>query len=298
MIQVVGNRLPHGATSEQDSPQSSNAALGGKEPTRMKNRAESVHTTTNETAAPERAKGWRKWIAVGALAPLALSGCATESNAEPQPSEAVEVEDTTSPEALQAAYEDTLLRGEALTEHFEIPAGLSDEELGQVFIDRLDEWENYGANEAFVAWRDAEDGSVTLQERIDGIAAENALGVIPGFVIDDWQERGGELSRFLPRMEQSNAAAVGFNYQTSIDEESYRAWRNLIRVEAVPTPGLADEDGRHLEIEYTVHANTDKNRAHELGMTEGLTPEGSLSIAVATFSEVDGNEYLSNIYFR
>lgn len=255
------------------------------------------------TTAPEKKKS-RKGLLIGASAGLAgvalvagsIMGISAANSGEKEteppvtdPKGTVEVEETpvepTTPEEFRAAYEASLLRGEALTEHFTIPAGLTDQELGVVIIDKITEWENYGANKQLDAWisNDLFEDSPTLQEKVDDVASINAYSINKALFTADWQQKES-LVQFADRLQHNNASTLGFFWQTTIDPEPYRTWAEVTTVNGAQL----DEHSRELEVSFVEYANTDKNRSHELGQTSARTPEGRE--ATITFSLISDGE--------
>lgn len=232
-------------------------------------------------------------LALGLAAGLALTGCASSAPEAPSSATTEEAEpEVQSPEEYRAAYEASILRGDALTEHFLIPAGLSDEELAETIISRIEEWENYGSNEQLHAWisNDLFEDSPTLQEKVDDVASMNAAGIKDALFTADWQQKES-LVQFGDRMEHNNASTLGFFWQTTIDPEPYRTWAEVASVNS----SQLDEQSRQLEVSFVEYANTDKNRSHELGQTSARTPEGRAATMIFTFVSNGEFERISDI---
>ncbi len=258
---------------------------------------------------PTPEKKSRKKLLIGASAGLAgmaiaasaviginmsTKGDASPSNPEtpktdPKGTTEVITEPST-PEEYRAAYESSILRGEELTEHFRIPAGLSDEELAETIMDRVDEWENYGANKELSLWlnnRDLSETAPSLQELVDEVSRENREAIEDALFTNDLTE----VLPFVERLERTNSSVLGFFKQTSGDTEAYRTWSKITTISGI----AMDESTRRIDISFTSHANTDKNRAVELGQSSARNVEsssGTLSFTVTSDGEY---EKISNI---
>ncbi len=92
-------------------------------------------------SAQFRFRGHRRilWVSAVALG-LALAGTSCAVPASPQSPEAMPEPSTSlgTPDALEPSLEE-------VAASFEIPAGLTDEELAEAFVDRTTRWWNYGA---------------------------------------------------------------------------------------------------------------------------------------------------------
>lgn len=175
--QVAGNRLPFGAAT------SSNAAVDGKEPTRMKSHGESVSSiTTSEKASP-----WRKLVAIGALSTIALTGCAAQQAPEQTqqsteaPAEDPQEQDSPTVEAPAKSFEE-------LVNERKIEAGLSAEEFAKtLFEDRWVGWLTPLDKEAFYEEHYGADGKEAISAVEQQYAAENTKIFTNALFIPGWE---------------------------------------------------------------------------------------------------------------
>lgn len=268
-IQVVGIRLPLGGSN------SSNAAHGGKEPTRMNDRAESVHANTQSI---ERVSGWRKLAAVGALSVVALAGCANNVEAQPGPAESTISAEPTTPAPTDTVAEQPGATYETYTvEELQIPAGLSDEEFGRLVVeDRLAKWVNAGANEGLLTRKEEE--GLTWDELLPIIADENRDLFVEALInpADGWRTGGGAgASNYLwgqhtqdsiDRLREWNLQTLQAYVETQWsddpeDTEGYRTWWQVEGYGEVWSNGLhgyGSGDGR-VDAIFTLHNNSDQN---------------------------------------
>lgn len=222
-------------------------------------------------------------IALGLAAVLALSGCAPADKPEPVNEEIEE-----KPEARP--YASTILHGEELTKEFEIPTGLSDQELGETFAESINAWENYGANpslEAEVLGKGlGDDEKLAIYS---DLAEKNADAIAPAILGDDWGNHPVS-SQLKRQLQENNSVTLNLNALTSDKEYDEESWATYI--EDVITTNISDEftleGGRRLRIEYVVKDNSDKNRVDKLTQVEQYPAEGKLTVIEATFIEVDG----------
>lgn len=265
----------------------------------MKQQQELLHTNTTETNLDKknRLTGLHRLAAIGALSTLALTGCAADNGgAAPSPSETtqtqVEEEPTPTPAATAEAYGgiEPNLEGEALTAAFEIPAGLSDEELAQAFIDRMNAWMMYGATpERAAEWlADRSKGSDGWLTEYGAVASNNEDAISPALFTEEAITSEGNIS-LLALMQEINADSIYRYVRTSFpdldpeDTEPYLRWRELVGVKDVST--YQTEDGtRSLQIAYVEKANGDKNTAlgDNQALSEGI--EGFWNVAFVTDS--------------
>ncbi|WP_409048284.1 hypothetical protein AB2L57_05830 [Microbacterium sp. HA-8] len=263
----------------------------------MKQQHELLHTNTTETNIDKknRLTGLHRLAAIGALSTLALTGCAADNvGAAPNPSETtqtqVEEEPTPTPAVTAEAYGgiEPNLEGEALTAAFEIPAGLSDEELAQAFIDRMNAWMMYGATpERAAEWlADRWKGSDGWLTEYGAVASNNEDAISPALFAEEAITSEGNLS-LLALMQEINADSIYRYVRTSFpdldpeDTEPYLRWRELVSVKDVST--YQTEDGtRSLQIAYVEKANGDKNTAlgDNQSLSEGI--EGFWNVAFVT----------------
>lgn len=255
------------------------------------------------STAPEKKKS-RKGLLIGASAGLAgvalvagsIMGISAATSGEKEteppvtdPKGTVEVEEE-APETVP--YAETILHGEALTQEFEIPTGLSDQELGTLFAERINDWENYGANPALD--NELFEKGLNEDERLavyTDLAQKNADAIAPGLFGDSWQDNI-IISQFKDQVQKNNRVTLDLNATTSDKDYDEEAWST--RVEGVNTINKTNEftleGGRRLRIEFTVKDNSEKNRVDELTQSEQYPKEGVLTIVEATFMEVDGKE--------
>ena len=141
---VADVSLPVGANGRAPFLTSHNVAQGDKEPTRMTNHRERVQEPTNSN---ERFGGWRKLAAIGALSTIALTGGASNVDAKPGPGETsvtAEPTETAEPTPTPVETGPSATEIEARIQELQMPAGLSDEELAEAYIDRYIQWLNAG----------------------------------------------------------------------------------------------------------------------------------------------------------
>lgn len=172
--QVAGNRLPVGAAT------SSNAAIDGKDPTRMKkNHGESVSSTTSEKVSP-----WRKFIAIGALSSIALTGCVSQQAPEkPQQTTEAPAEEPAEPtvEAPAKSFEE-------LVNERKIEAGLSAEDYARTLIEeRFVAWLTPIDKETFYAEHRGADGKEAIRAVEQRYAAENTKIFTNATFIPGWE---------------------------------------------------------------------------------------------------------------
>lgn len=225
------------------------------------------------------------FIALGLATGLALTGCAPAEESQP--------ETTTVEEAPEAAsYASTILHGDELTREFEIPVGLPDDELGALFAERVNAWENYGTNltlgEELLAQNLSEEER--LQE-YETLAEKNANYITPALFGENWQDNV-IVSQFKDQVQKNNRVTLDLYVTTDdkdYDEEPWRTWVEDTKV-INKTDEFTLEGGRRLRMEFTVKDNSDKNRVDKLTQAEQYPPEGVFTIVEATFMEVDGKE--------
>lgn len=82
-------------------------------------------------------------LAAGMALVLILAGCGPTGNNEPTPNETSQSEETEVPETPE-------IDPVAITAEFEIPTGLSDEQLAQTYVDRVNAYWNYGTEPELV----------------------------------------------------------------------------------------------------------------------------------------------------
>ncbi len=265
----------------------------------MKQQQELLHTNTTETNLDKknRLTGLHRLAAIGALSTLALTGCAADNvGAAPSPSETtqtqVEEEPTPTPAATAEAYGgiEPYLEGEALTAAFEIPAGLSDEELAQAFVDRMNAWMMYGATPELAAkWDSSSEGNDYWKSEFDKVSSDNESAISPALFTEDAIASEGGLS-ILTLMQEINADSLyryilsSFPDRNPEDIEPYVRWREVANVDDVTPPSAADGT-RTLQISYVERANTDKNdtamdETSELNLIKGI--EGFWNVAFVT----------------
>lgn len=263
--QVAGIRLPVGGSN------SSNAAHGGKEPTRMNDRAESVHANTQNI---ERVSGWRKLAAVGALSVVALAGCSSNVEAQPEPSETTISAEPTTPTPTETATEQPGATYETYTvEELQIPAGLSDEEFGRLVVeDRLAKWVNAGANEGLLT-RMEEEG-LTWEELLPKIADENRDLFVEALIEPSWRRDGNTqatiwtsyTSESIERLREWNLSVLRSYVATqwSDSPEDKEGYRVSLHVEGYGDvwsengPGYSGGDGR-VDAIFAFQSNGDQN---------------------------------------
>lgn len=196
----------------------------------------------------------RSSLAALALAPLlALTACASESTGEdaPEPVETTSVAPDPEPAFQGASPEDYI-----------IPAGLDAQTLGTEIVEgALTDWANAGGNNTL---RDRIRASDESREVVTAeVAAENRVVVVDTLFIPGWESIDSLVS-FASGGETSNEetirwyAATAWTSEEPKNVEGYRAW---MEVEAVRE--VDDGDGaaatRTILVDYTNHANTDKN---------------------------------------
>lgn len=173
----------------------------------------------------------------------------------------------------------------------EIPAGLTSEELGQVFIDRYNAWGEAGSNNKAINDESitAEGNNVSMGEFVTGKATEFAPYFADALFISDWQSRP-DLTNFYEASTRSNAHQLELNLKTSDpafgDQEAWSYISTVDTVREISSDGIT----RTIEIDYTDSNNADKNRVGEnFGLEDVVITVPNVTRTV-TFETVDGNE--------
>lgn len=201
-------------------------------------------------------------------------------------------------EEVRVKYEESLLRGEALTKKFEIPVGLSDEELAQTVMSRFDDWGMYGADpllyDEYVNTETQRDSFIN--DRLPSIAKTNSQYIVPGLFENGWQE-SQSTAAFVDAMEKKNANNLDF-YSLTADgsagnEEPYRLYREITKVMNTTRGGVSSPN-RTLVIDFLEKTNTDKNLADDRGATL-ITPAGYKQSMRVNFTEIDGKTVITGL---
>jgi len=178
----------------------------------------------------------------------------------------------------------------------EIPAGLTSEELGQVFIDRYNAWGDAGSNNKAIATEKTVSGTqnVSMGDFVTGKAQEFAPYFADALFVADWRDRPDLVSDY----EAStiiNAHRLELNLKTNDpvfgDEEAWEYKSTLNEVREISSDG----ESRVLEIDFTDSNNADKNRVGEtFGLEDAVitVPYGTWTVG---FEVVDGVERIASL---
>ena len=178
----------------------------------------------------------------------------------------------------------------------EIPAGLSDEELAEVTVERLVSWSNAASDneEIHSDWVSFEGETV---DYATSVSQDNATYFTESLFVDGW-ESNENLAFVANANTNINSLALYLNLVTSNPEngdiEPYRIKEDIQSVNTLNK----DETGRTLEIITLSSNNSDQNRALELasGSVETSPYETYLKI---TYVTVNGKEKIADwLYSR
>ena len=200
------------------------AASRGKEPTRMSKHVERVHQPP--PASSETKLSWKKGIALGLLSVVALSGCTDKVGAAPgtSPTSTTTATGEASPSPSPSKVEtvkptEAPKTREQRVKELEIKAGLSAEQFGQAFADRISLWEMSGATEEL--WKNTyakltEIGGDAIDAEVQRVAKENVTILADGMFVSDWKDTIGGLPKYIP-------------LQQYLENEYNRNWKNLLQ---------------------------------------------------------------------
>lgn len=231
--------------------------------------------------------GWKKVTAAtaAALGMFSLTACNEAPAPTPSATATPSADPTEKPSTPATTPEE-----EPQVDSFEIPAGLEDEELAEVFVDRITDMKNAGATPQFA--QDAlhvgqESGRDAIIDYARDIAAQNIEALAPQIFTKD-ALKNEKIKKWLQNLEEINAATLYAYFLTSGgqegDEEPYRRWWEVTDVHSLK----ADPGTRKLTIDVYEYENTEKNRMDELGANP---IEGPGSVTV-TFRTIDGREMI------
>jgi hypothetical protein len=171
----------------------------------------------------------------------------------------------------------------------EIPAGLETEAVGELIIQRYDEWRNAGTDNDRIEsdWRDF---SGSTGDFVDGIAAQYAPLYTEALYISDWKARP-DLVHDQDFGVRANASTLEMNLVTNDpaygDLEAFHRNISFDAAREISNAGTS----RVIEIDYTESNNADKNRVGEEFGTEYEgnfgRPMGTITMTLATVGGVE-----------
>lgn len=193
------------------------------------------------------------------------------------------------------------------TQDVVIRAGLGAEEVGQLLIERFDDWHNAGTNDPAVynEWRSAPIDQTT-GDFADAKAEQFAALFAAALYIDGWNDSANhpDLVKDYEFGIAVNASTLEINLITTNIEGDIDAshpadvvpfQRNILYDSAREIS--RGEGTRVIRIDYTESNNADQNRAGEAFAPEAATfgqPQGTMTLTLVT---VDGNERIAAIMF-
>lgn len=287
-----------------------------------KSHNEDVTTTIFEAKErPAKMRALQIASGLGLSASLLLSGCTNSVEAKIDDPVSVETSTFETYEGAQSgegstpeinsdgSYIESLPQGEELTEMFRIPVGLSDEELAETFISRLDQWDNFAATTELrdELWADTyTDMDVTIEQ----LASRTAEGIVAGLfaeefpIIDNRQTVINNLTAQNEATMQLHVITV--EGTTEDDKEGYRTWSEVTEILPYKLNALGFDEfydqgkDRGMVIYYRAFDNSELNRADELTAGgEWAPPEGTpVKMDVIFKDGGDGFYYVNHLDFR
>lgn len=227
-------------------------------------------------------------LAIG-VGVAALTGCAPGAESEPKPTQTQSVEAETPPVEATPAPEQSTSPEVSLEEQIEalkIPAGLSNEELAEAYIDISNKWWVAGAEEGLS--KDRVEANLTWDEFIPQIAVENTALYAPALYGPDWATNPNIQDVLMAKIDANvnlltNYTATAWNTENPENKEAYTSWMDVEKVTLV----TEDENSRTLVITYNNYDNAEQN-----AVTDGaLMKSGAVEIV---FTEVDGKEVVTS----
>jgi hypothetical protein len=236
--------------------------------------------------AAERINGLTKLGAIAALTGLAIAGCAPTTEKPPAATTSV------APTASEAPSPDKAWGPEYTVEEVEIPAGLSAEELGKAFVQRLNDWYDAGIvmGEDLTDRIDYDDPAAAGWDvLIPGMVKENGPVFAEGLFVDGW-ESDPDLVKYVDAFNEANrvtlANYVGTAWSTDPTEEIYYRWDVFDSATELSNDGTT----RTLEVKVVSRDNAESN---EVPDSELLGGDGFPNTWTVTFINVDGTERIS-----
>lgn len=190
-------------------------------------------------------------------------------------------------------------------EQLEIPAGLETEQVGQLIIDRFDDWRNAGTNDVnvYTEWQDLPLDAST-GDFVTAKAEEYGTIYADALYIDGWQNNHEDLidnykfglkvnaNTLEINLKTSYYDGISLDMQNSEDLEGFQRHISFEDAREISSEGTPGEDGytRVVEINYTESNNADRNRAGEAFAPETASfgnPQGRFTLTLVTAGGVE-----------
>jgi hypothetical protein len=249
-----------------------------------------INTSNGESNAPHKAP-------VENSAPAEPSEAASPSK-ETQPSSPTENETVSNPEA-------PLLTGEALTEAFTIPETASGEQLGQAFVQKLQDWGQYGeVNETQEHFLYEDDHEVYITNQ----SQEAAQYIAPALIAEGHENN--QTTTIVDKLTQDNIAittAWAATYSKTPGDnpfptENKEAFNQTLEFDGAETVSEG-EGATTLDISFTQHTNLNNlmDPTHPSTINpndEGFAKDNVKTTWRVTFVQQDGANKVANLYVR
>lgn len=236
------------------------------------------HAQVNQetTKRPERAGKLITASVLMGVAVAALTGCSANADATPKPSTSTSAEATPTPEETRVAspeYEAPSV------EALEIPAGLSDEEVGELIVERLTTWNNAGATD-YLRDRVLDDPEASWESVLTEVTEANKVSFADAMFVDGY-EADENLNQFVNGFAQINYGTLDVFKSTEWNDDGgkpgYERSNEFTGVEPVVNNGTS----RVLNINYTIHDN-----AAEAGSSQVIeVPNNTLNVTLETVGD-------------
>lgn len=185
---------------------------------------------------------------------------------------------------------------------YEIPSGLSAEQFGEQFVNRISTWLMMGTetgpnndpnSDLFNAWlnKDAAGDAQLIQDT----ATANAERITNALFIPNW-ETSETLTVFKDKEMQANSANIDswlHTYQ-SLHPEDLAPWTDSVTLDSATAKPGGVEGGRMITIVGTEHNNADQNRIGSVYNPAEKQINGSHFTFLITTKIVDGTERIAS----
>lgn len=212
----------------------------------------------------------------------ALAGCSTS------------IADTTDPTPASTEpapdVQPTLLEGEALTEHFNIPGDATGEELAEIYVNLESEWNLYGVHDGLA--RDALDnakGEENWTAYFHDIATTNTQSISLGLFTENALTKPS-VQTYIANQTNVNAGSLSLNVKTSPEaQDPYNEvpYDRDVVVEEFKSSTINPDGSETIAFTTKTVTNVDKNIADDLAT--GEETNGELREVIATFV-TEGND--------
>lgn len=196
------------------------------------------------------------------------------------------------------------LEGEALIKAFEIPAGLSNEEYAQAFINRKNAWTMYGSTPELAKEYWSDGGGASTESTIEKISSENGSNIRSALFSDDIKDSPGSptkslVDKFVSNMTTMNRVSLDLWLRTIPypeiapgNKEAYVRTTTIDKIE--DQSQYAGSKTRSIRITCTEKTNSDKNEAKTL--STNISSEDSQVRYTITTITVNGVEKIVGLF--